>query len=1045
MRKFTDLWAERTRVTSQSPEDQYREYIARVTLLVIGLFTLVFTLSAGLNFIGDPEYRSEFWLMVGLDALIFLAYLSIRAGKWKLAGIIYTGFFLFTGIFTSFTGSDTIVGVFPYVLAILFAGMYTRPIVSLLLVFISTWIYFLTEMLALHGTSSDRLRDSICFFILCGGIAFIQRLAVNQLDQLSHRFVLSDPSLPQEESDHWPIPDSYPELLHEYQMIISHIQQDVFHLTRNEDGTLVLIINKGRILQKYGVFPDRLVGVFLKEAVPAEILGDYLPYIETAFQGEEVNYAGSRNGNSFKLLLTPVREDSPIREVVGTLWDTTEEKKQQREQEIFQQKIKFLFDHMEIGMIEVDIQGTVQSWNRAAELIFGFSESEIRGKNAFELLIPPPSRAEEVGKITAALKGSGSNRIISENCNHSGRRIQCEWVINPLFSETGQSQIGMCTIREVTAQLQAEGLQRAMYRISEASFRTQTLDEFYAEVHRIINDLISARNFYIAIHRPETDEIEYVYFVDEADAVPGKRKFGNGVTEYVLRTGEPALIDPERFEELVRQGEVQNVGVPSIDWLGVPLKDEKGVTFGVVAIQTYTEGERYNRTHLNILNFVSTQVASAIQRKQGAEQLILSEEKYRSFIEQTGDAMMLLDETGRVLEINHSMELLTGYSRQEIEGMYDWDIAYLLMPPEQRSKASIDDIKNNILNKVEHQGQKEIQAVVEIEVMTKDLQRRYLQQSVFTIVTPNSFHIGILSRDITAQKKATDELRQSEERFRRFLANQGESFTFLNQEFIFLYANVAADALFQVESGMLLGRSMLDFLDENQREKFIYHMKEVVQGEKLSFELTVTFRDQTPHYLLVTSSPEFNQANVYLGAITLFRDISESKMTEDRLRYFSMYDALTGIYNRAFFETEMKIVHPRDFFPVSFLMADVDNLKLVNDRQGHAKGDELLKQLAELLKNSIREKDIVARIGGDEFVIIFPGTAHDNAIKLRQRIDRHVKEHNQKDSELPIYLSMGVSTAVWGQELQRALQVADERMFREKAKKKAEQNRLNMR
>jgi two-component sensor histidine kinase len=108
--------------------------------------------------------------------------------------------------------------------------------------------------------------------------------------------------------------------------------------------------------------------------------------------------------------------------------------------------------------------------------------------------------------------------------------------------------------------------------------------------------------------------LSFPYFADECDETPAPKRLGKGLTEHVLRTGEPLLASPEVFEELVRKGEVELIGAPSIDWLGVPLKMDHQ-TFGVLVVQSYTEGVRFGQEDKEILSFVSGQTAMAIRRK----------------------------------------------------------------------------------------------------------------------------------------------------------------------------------------------------------------------------------------------------------------------------------------------------------------------------------------------------------------------------------------------------------------------------------------------
>ena len=147
-----------------------------------------------------------------------------------------------------------------------------------------------------------------------------------------------------------------------------------------------------------------------------------------------------------------------------------------------------------------------------------------------------------------------------------------------------------------------------------------------------------------------------------------------------------------------------------------------------------------------------------------------------------------------------------------------------------------------------------------------------------------------------------------------------------------------------------------------------------------------------------------------LEAIRMEMDITERKKVEERLEYLSTHDPLTGIYNRAYFEEEMRRLENPRFRPVSIIVCDVDDLKLINDTFGHGKGDSLLKAVAETIKSPFRSSDVIARIGGDEFVILLPLTSMDVAKEACRRINESIEEYNRKNPELPLSVSLGVST-----------------------------------
>jgi diguanylate cyclase (GGDEF)-like protein len=158
----------------------------------------------------------------------------------------------------------------------------------------------------------------------------------------------------------------------------------------------------------------------------------------------------------------------------------------------------------------------------------------------------------------------------------------------------------------------------------------------------------------------------------------------------------------------------------------------------------------------------------------------------------------------------------------------------------------------------------------------------------------------------------------------------------------------------------------------------------------------------------------------------------DRKRVEEKIHYLGMHDGLTGLYNRAYFDEELKRLEHGRQFPISVLMADLDKLKITNDQEGHAAGDELLRQTAQALKIAFRAEGVIARIGGDEFAVLLPGLNAGLAKKAKQRVLNNIKNQNAKRTGNPLQISMGFSTVEKGGSLVEALKLADDQMYAEK-------------
>ena len=171
--------------------------------------------------------------------------------------------------------------------------------------------------------------------------------------------------------------------------------------------------------------------------------------------------------------------------------------------------------------------------------------------------------------------------------------------------------------------------------------------------------------------------------------------------------------------------------------------------------------------------------------------------------------------------------------------------------------------------------------------------------------------------------------------------------------------------------------------------------------------------------------------------LAVVRDIGDRKEMENRLKYLSAHDSLTGLYNRMHFEAEFERTTRGRKYPLSIIVADLDGLKLVNDSFGHAAGDELIKSAASLLSHVLRGDDLVARLGGDEFVVLLPDTDEPTVQILMERIRRAERSMQVKDSSERVRLSLGSATAQTQEEIEGLFNRADARMYEEKADHKS--------
>ena len=310
--------------------------------------------------------------------------------------------------------------------------------------------------------------------------------------------------------------------------------------------------------------------------------------------------------------------------------------------------------------------------NQAALDMLGFSDKS-------ELLAQHPARfspefqsdgrlsSEKADEMIATAIREGGHRFEWLHCSEHRASFPVEVLLTPIKLEERQLIIG--TLRDISQQKQEQKTQAALYQISEATHSTATLLEMFGRIHQIIGELLPARNFFVALYDQARDELSFPYYVDEHDLAPAPRKLDDStLSGRVIESGEALLFTPETIREGTH-AQFTLVGTDSMDWLGVPLKSLSD-TIGALVVQSYTGDVRYVDKDKVLLEFVSSQVAAAIERKQAADALLASEKRFRLLFDQNLVGVFRSLPDGRLLECNDAYARMLGYeSRREIIGV----------------------------------------------------------------------------------------------------------------------------------------------------------------------------------------------------------------------------------------------------------------------------------------------------------------------------------------------------------------------------------------
>jgi diguanylate cyclase (GGDEF)-like protein/PAS domain S-box-containing protein len=258
----------------------------------------------------------------------------------------------------------------------------------------------------------------------------------------------------------------------------------------------------------------------------------------------------------------------------------------------------------------VDVEGKFIAISAACEQVFGYTQEELIGTPMLDLVFPD-DRTRTLEAAAGVMQGIPLHNFENRYVRKDGRVVDIMWSAS--WSEA--DQVRLAVAREITQRKQAESMQRALYSISEAAHSAEDLADMLQSIHRIIADLLPTGSFIVALQDQHTGEMSFPYFTDEDDMTPVPSQWDTRIlAAEVIRLDRALLLTPESTENWPKGMDTVAAGAP-VDWLAIPLIASKHA-IGALIVRSHSSVGRYNEQHKTLLQFVSTQIASNIERAQ---------------------------------------------------------------------------------------------------------------------------------------------------------------------------------------------------------------------------------------------------------------------------------------------------------------------------------------------------------------------------------------------------------------------------------------------
>ncbi len=511
-----------------------------------------------------------------------------------------------------------------------------------------------------------------------------------------------------------------------------------------------------------------------------------------------------------------------------------------------------------------------------------------------------------------------------------------------------------------------------------------------------------------------------------------------GVSGRVVRTGQPLLIEDARADPSFL-GAMEEI----ISEVCVPLSIE-GRVIGTLNVESF-RGVTLTEADLALMTALSETVSVAIERARLYSQVHEEKQRYRKFIDHAPEAIYIYHADTRMLhEANPAFLNLLGYSLEEARTLSLYDIV-------AHEQKEINGLFEKILKQGaavlgERKWRRKDGSLVEVHVTASAAQQA------------GQTYLLVQGLDITEQQRMSKALAESEAELRALFASMQDTVLVIDRQGFYRKIAPTHPGRFYIPPEKVIGKHLTDLFSQASTDRFLAVIQQVLETRQtLQVDYEIPVNGQFP-WFEASVSPMDADTTLWVA-----RDVTERRQKEQELRstnqelaaahqelkrmfeheqVLARTDSLTGLNNRRYFfelATREFIASLRYHRPLSIILFDVDGFKQANDTFGHAMGDTILMQITRAAASQVRGADVLARYGGDEFIILLSQTDVQQALAVAERVrtcvaNTHVESDN---GPVAITISVGVAEMVHtprDQSVEDAIRRADQALYAAKAR-----------